>query len=551
MPQGLMYPGQIGPQGPPGPPGTPGATGPQGPAGLGLNIRGSVPAVADLPTTGNTTGDAFHVTGTGDMHRWNGVSWINIGPIRGPQGLTGPTGATGATGGQGPTGATGATGPQGPQGLEGPPGTPGDGGLADLTGRREDGAAVLWSGEAEQFLVGMPDTSKWLPDPRYPLRSDLPDLTYFRPTYVITAPGETVPREFPDGGVIIDASRPARSLTQSINIITSATGTITLPTTSVATLHDITLGGNITINPPTPVAGQDFTVSVRQPATGGPFTVTWGTGFKWSDATSYLPPALLGDANGVTEFKWASSRGANWGHLAPACKFAGSGTAGPTPTFAAVSTATTGTSAAASLPLTLPGTITAGHIMYLIVGLSGTKTTLATPAGWTLLSGPDGTQGQRTYLFVRVMDGLEDGTNVALDASASIRIQAAGILVSGGTRTGEVFGYQQNTAVDLTVEFPSITPTVGNSLLVNLAAIRYDAPNSPPSVTATDGYTERADFYEGRTITSTPVVQFGAFAQTKALSGQANVAQPAVDATGTHELTENVYAIAVPPPVTA
>ena len=144
-------PGNPGPPGAPGAAGPPGATGPAGPAGTGINVKGQVPTVGDLPTTGNSDGDAYIVESTGDMWIWDTDtnSWINAGPIQGPtgpQGVPGPVGPTGpagstgpqgpkgdvgATGSQGPTGNTGATGPQGPigntgaTGSQGIPGTPG------------------------------------------------------------------------------------------------------------------------------------------------------------------------------------------------------------------------------------------------------------------------------------------------------------------------------------------------------------------------------------------------------------------------------------------
>ncbi len=139
-------PGPPGPQGDPGPPGPPGATGatgpqgppgvegpagepgPQGPPGLGLNVKGSVPTVGDLPPTGNQPNDAYTVESTGDMWVWNGTQWVNAGPVRGPQGPPGPQGQ------QGPPGATGATGPEGPPGLQGPKGDAGDQGPAGATG---------------------------------------------------------------------------------------------------------------------------------------------------------------------------------------------------------------------------------------------------------------------------------------------------------------------------------------------------------------------------------------------------------------------------------
>ncbi|HEY2309456.1 MAG TPA: hypothetical protein VGI05_26560 [Streptosporangiaceae bacterium] len=135
-------PGPAGPAGATGPAGTPGAagatgatgpagpagpTGPQGQAGTGINFKGSVAAVGDLPATGNNQGDAYTVLASGDLYVWEGTSWVNAGPFQGPAGpagAAGPQGAAGATGPAGPQGPTGAQGPQGSTGPAGPPGLP-------------------------------------------------------------------------------------------------------------------------------------------------------------------------------------------------------------------------------------------------------------------------------------------------------------------------------------------------------------------------------------------------------------------------------------------
>lgn len=87
-----------------------GPTGPTGPQAVAINLLGSVADIASLPSTGNTSGDAYYVSAEMSVYAWNGSSWNNVGPIQGPTGPTGPTGATGETGSTGPTGPTGATG---------------------------------------------------------------------------------------------------------------------------------------------------------------------------------------------------------------------------------------------------------------------------------------------------------------------------------------------------------------------------------------------------------------------------------------------------------
>jgi hypothetical protein len=139
--------GTQGIQGPAGPAGPAGAVGPAGPQGIqgpkgdaaGINLKGE--ATAWPPATNPVADDLWLMpyplpSGTpagynpGDGAHYTGVSWINVGPIRGPQGpqgVAGPAGSTGpagATGPAGPEGPEGPRGPTGPQGLQGPAGAP-------------------------------------------------------------------------------------------------------------------------------------------------------------------------------------------------------------------------------------------------------------------------------------------------------------------------------------------------------------------------------------------------------------------------------------------
>ena len=130
--------GNTGPQGPAGMQGPVGPTGPKGNDGTSVVLKGSVANQAALPATGNTFGDLWVTTDTGDGWVWSTPGqWANVGPIQGP---AGPQGLPGTPGAQGPAGATGAQGPtgntgsQGPQGMQGNPGSQGPKGDTGLTG---------------------------------------------------------------------------------------------------------------------------------------------------------------------------------------------------------------------------------------------------------------------------------------------------------------------------------------------------------------------------------------------------------------------------------
>lgn len=135
-------PGQTGQTGPAGPAGQPGAQGPAGADGTSINIQGTVANCAALPASGNN-GDLWILDSddascsysanseAGDGFIWDGSTWTNIGPIRGPQGIQGATGPQGL---QGEAGINGINGQQGPQGEPGPKGDTGDQGPAGPTG---------------------------------------------------------------------------------------------------------------------------------------------------------------------------------------------------------------------------------------------------------------------------------------------------------------------------------------------------------------------------------------------------------------------------------
>lgn len=118
-----------------------GAQGPAGADGTSIEIQGTKPTVADLPATGNTVGDLWIIDQTGggatagDGYVWTvGNTWLNIGPLRGPQGIQGTAGTNGTNGTNGTDGAPGATGPAGADGVDGVDGTNGTNGAPGDTG---------------------------------------------------------------------------------------------------------------------------------------------------------------------------------------------------------------------------------------------------------------------------------------------------------------------------------------------------------------------------------------------------------------------------------
>jgi hypothetical protein len=99
-------PGQPGAQGPQGVPGEQGQPGLQGPPGLGITYKGTVADEATLPATA-TQGDLYVVSTPAPARGfvWDSEtsSWVDAGPVQGPQGVPGPQGVQGERGDPGPS----------------------------------------------------------------------------------------------------------------------------------------------------------------------------------------------------------------------------------------------------------------------------------------------------------------------------------------------------------------------------------------------------------------------------------------------------------------
>ena len=116
--------GTMGPAGPQGIEGPQGIQGIQGVAGTVGTIVGTYPDLASLEAAVpvGTPGEFYYIDP--DLYVWDTVSnsWVDVGTIAGPQGVTGSQGVTGAQGPIGNTGPTGADGAMGATGAIGPTG---------------------------------------------------------------------------------------------------------------------------------------------------------------------------------------------------------------------------------------------------------------------------------------------------------------------------------------------------------------------------------------------------------------------------------------------
>lgn len=120
-------------------------------------LKGTVNLPSQLPTTGNTVGDAYITYSDGNFHIWTGTAWQNIGPVRGAQGPSGPPGDTGDTGPQGPKGDKGDKGDTGPQGPAATPST----NTGNLIRTGTDSKVLLTAADIPVKAPNTPFVVKW------------------------------------------------------------------------------------------------------------------------------------------------------------------------------------------------------------------------------------------------------------------------------------------------------------------------------------------------------------------------------------------------------
>jgi len=73
-----------------------GTNGADGADGQGIQLKGSLSSSTLLPTSGNTAGDTYLITG--HLWVWNGSAWVDQGSIQGPAGTNGTNGTNGTPG---------------------------------------------------------------------------------------------------------------------------------------------------------------------------------------------------------------------------------------------------------------------------------------------------------------------------------------------------------------------------------------------------------------------------------------------------------------------
>lgn len=165
--------------------------------------------------------------------------------------------------------------------------------------------------------------------------------------------------------------------------------------------------------------------------------------------------------------------------------------------------------------------------------------------GWTIESGPHVYQTFNVgHLLRRTMQASDSGTSMDIVVAG---IPNRGVLAVVIARSGTpvVSPVLSSTSTSVNIGVPGVTPPEDDCMLLHMCNPRFNS-STGPSIQHTSGWTERYDINEGRAAS----VNYGGFAQTKQLSGQGSVAQPATVAIGSVACNEHAWTIALPPKVT-
>ena len=98
-------------------------------------------------------------------------------------------------------------------------------------------------------------------------------------------------------------------VTDVVNTVAASGATETIPAPTTAGISDVTLTASCTLTFPTAVAGQSFTLVLRQGGTGS-YTITWPASIvKWDGGSA---PTLTTTVGAVDIISFFCSDGTNW-----------------------------------------------------------------------------------------------------------------------------------------------------------------------------------------------------------------------------------------------
>jgi hypothetical protein len=148
------------------------------------------------------------------------------------------------------------------------------------------------------------------------------------------------------------------------------------------------------------------------------------------------------------------------------------------------------TAATANPTLAIPGTAAAGDIVFVTLNAGGTGTTLTTPSGWTLITGPNVFSGNNQWNLWKKLVSGDPGSTVTFGLSASVRCNGLGTIVQGGTDTGILFADLSDTGGGATTVTPTIASVPAGALYVVHFCWTRATASPAPDITVAAPYSQ-------------------------------------------------------------
>lgn len=122
-------------------------------------------------------------------------------------------------------------------------------------------------------------------------------------------------------------------------------------------------------------------------------------------------------------------------------------------------------------------TVNAYEVAIMHITRRSTTGTVNTPSGWSLIMGPNSSGTHRSYVFGRICNGTEGGTNVTLTISNDSTVRTARIYYfSGAQNIAALYweGTATTTGTAATISAASVVSAARNRLAISLTSIAND-----------------------------------------------------------------------------
>lgn len=146
-----------------------------------------------------------------------------------------------------------------------------------------------------------------------------------------------------------------------------------------------------------------------------------------------------------------------------------------------------------AMTVTIPATGVAGDLALYCIWQNTGANTFTTPAGWSLLSGPDSINSNLSaYLYAKVLASGEPNSSLTVNSSGSARWASVMDLYSGAAGVGSLIlaaAPATTTANTATQAAPTATATTANCQVCEMFAVRNASTSTGSTLSIAGGFT--------------------------------------------------------------